>query len=99
MTAWTKVRIDPNDAGGATPLTPVTAATAPKIATTFGERAARWATSTGFPGQPGTVLLIAKDDGAIERVLVAIADKPDPFAIAHLASALPVGTYRLEPHD
>ncbi|MBV8849396.1 MAG: leucyl aminopeptidase family protein [Methylobacteriaceae bacterium] len=69
------------------------------------ERARNFARASGFEPKAGRMLLVPGDDGAISRVLFALASVgargADPFLPGELATRLPPGTYRFanEPHD
>lgn len=56
-----------------------------------------WLDSARFEAEPGThILLPNAKSGALERVIVGVADTPDMWAIAGLPMSLPEGNYRLD---
>jgi leucyl aminopeptidase len=55
----------------------------------------RLAAAHDFTGQAGRILMVPATDGAIERVLFGLGDKPTPMSIGALAAQLPSGDYRL----
>ena len=59
------------------------------------KRLRRWIESTNFRAEPRTLCLVPKSDGSLEMVLTGIGEPEDPFALAHLPTALPAGSYRL----
>ena len=61
-------------------------------------KTANWVSATGFCAKAGTNLLLANEDGVLERVLVGMgADDPGGlWAWAGVAAGLPAGNYRLE---
>ena len=62
-----------------------------------------YVTACGFKAEPGRVLLVPGETGALARVLFGVAPRDargsDPFAAGKLAGALPSGIYRLEGFD
>jgi len=61
-------------------------------------KTANWIATTGFEAKAGSTLLIADDEGHLERVLVGLAAKEPGglWAWAGLSAGLPKGNYRLE---
>ncbi len=55
----------------------------------------RLADAHDFKAQAGRILLAPATDGAIERVLFGLGDKPEPLQLGHLGAALPSGEYRI----
>jgi leucyl aminopeptidase len=55
-----------------------------------------WCDANGFKAQPGRVLLLPGDSGALKQVLAGQPADADPFAISKLSRSLPEGIYRLE---
>jgi len=54
-----------------------------------------WAKAVGFAGKVDTHALIADEKGGIALVLAGVRGADDPYALAGLPQALPVGRYRL----
>ena len=52
-----------------------------------------WADTNGFRGQPGKVLPVPGERGALAEVLVGAVPDDDGFALAKLARSLPEGIY------
>jgi len=80
------------------PLTPLNK---DELAAWAGERSdfvRAWIAASGFKADKGTHLLIPDERGALSHVLAGIESTlEDPWALAHLPTALPPGTYRLDP--
>lgn len=60
----------------------------------------RWVEGSGFRAEPGQICLVPGRDGAPARVLTGIVGKgarEDLWHAAALATALPAGSYRLDP--
>jgi len=55
-----------------------------------------WTETTRFTGKPGSVSLVAGDDGALEQVLFAVAEAPALWDWAKLPAALPAGAYAFD---
>lgn len=55
-----------------------------------------WLEATGFKGKADAYALLAGEGGRLAQAVAVIADEPDLWSLAHLPSALPVGTYRYE---
>ncbi len=55
-----------------------------------------WCKAIGFSAKPDTHAPVAGPDGQISRVLVGVRSADDPFVLAALPQALPVGRYRLD---
>ncbi len=61
----------------------------------LGARAARWLQATGFTAAAGEIVLLPTADGTLQRVLAGV-DRSEPlWALGHLASKLPAGSYVL----
>ncbi len=54
-----------------------------------------WLQSTGFSGAPDTHALVPGADGRLAAVWAGVRDATDPWALAALPRALPVGEYHL----
>jgi leucyl aminopeptidase len=54
-----------------------------------------WAAANGFRAQPGKILLVPGEGGALQEVLVGAVIDDDGFALAKLARSLPDGDYAL----
>lgn len=52
-----------------------------------------WVSSIGFKADPGEHCLVPGADGSLGSVLVGVAAKRDPFALAGLPGKLPAGRY------
>jgi leucyl aminopeptidase len=89
----------------AIPVHFVTRSSWPKEEAELHDRARVFASASGFEPNPGRMLLVPGDDGAIARVLFALEDAgsrtADPFLPGELVTRLPAGSYRFanEPHD
>lgn len=81
---------------GGIPLTLVTEATFPAWLEQQEERLGRWLRATDFQAKPGGFSLVPGADGALERVIVAIRQPDDLWALGDLPAQLPEGDYRLE---
>ncbi len=57
---------------------------------------ARWVAAMGFKAEPGSVVMLPKFDGGVERVLAAANDGPPVWSFAGLPSSLPEGQYAFE---
>lgn len=57
---------------------------------------ARWVAAMGFKAEPGSVVVLPKSDGGVERVLAAANDGPPVWSLAGLPSSLPEGQYAFE---
>ena len=55
----------------------------------------RFARAHDFRGQAGRILLVPATDGAIERVLFGLGDKPTPMLFGALGQHLPAGDYTI----
>ncbi len=62
---------------------------------TLAEPARNWLTATGFAGAPDTHALLPGADGRLQAVWAGVRATPDPYALALLPKALPVGAYHL----
>ena len=58
---------------------------------------AAWVKNTGFTAKPGSFCLLPADKGALDRVLAGHDPADGPWGCAELPSALPGGSYRIEP--
>lgn len=56
----------------------------------------RWLESIQFEGDGGSYALVPSPKGDLALVVAGIGESLDSWSIAHLTSALPVATYRLE---
>lgn len=79
----------------ATPVVLVDAAGWPAIRDGLDPRERRFAEAQAFAPEPGRHVVLPDAEGGIARVVACLDD--DPFAAGRLATALPPGTYRLEP--
>ena len=61
---------------------------------TMSQLGAGYVTACGFKAEPGQVLLVPGQDGALESVLIGV-EAQDPFGVGKLATQLPEGVYRL----
>ncbi|GGK25199.1 leucyl aminopeptidase family protein [Salinarimonas ramus] len=68
----------------------------PALAESLAPRERRFAEAQSFSPKPGKIVVLPDEDGGIGRVLACL-DPSDPFAAGRLATALPAGTYRLDP--
>lgn len=57
--------------------------------------AKNWLAVNGFKAEPGQYCLIPGKDGALEKVVCGISDKPDLWSLAFLPDALPPQAYYL----
>lgn len=87
------------DSEAAVPVRLVTEATWPEIEAGLDPVARAFAAASGFEPKPGRHVLLPGPDGGLAAVLYGVdeagAAGSDPFAIGSLATALPVGDYRL----
>jgi len=58
---------------------------------------AAWVRNTGFSAKPDSICLLPADKGALDRVLAGHDSADGPWSCAGLPSALPEGSYRIEP--
>ena len=56
----------------------------------------RWVNSAGFLAKPGSVSLVAGDDGALSTVLLGVDDHQGLWSYAGLPAMLPDGRYRID---
>ncbi|MFP4125712.1 MAG: leucyl aminopeptidase family protein [Alphaproteobacteria bacterium] len=63
----------------------------------WSETVNRWLDATGFKGEAGANALMPAADGGLAAVVGVVDDPASPFAAAKLASAVPMGLYRLHP--
>ncbi|MGJ3263144.1 MAG: leucyl aminopeptidase family protein [Salinarimonas sp.] len=68
----------------------------PALAATLEPRERRFAEAQGFAPKPGRLVLLPDAEGGVARALACL-DPHDPFAAGRLATALPAGTWRLDP--
>ncbi|WP_372421636.1 leucyl aminopeptidase family protein [Salinarimonas chemoclinalis] len=68
----------------------------PALAETLDPRERRFAQAQGFAPKPGRLVVLPDAEGGIARALACL-DPHDPFAVGRLATALPAGTWRLDP--
>jgi leucyl aminopeptidase len=80
---------------GATPLIPVVAKDFDTWLAQQEPLRARWLTNTGFTAKPGTLSLVPGLDGAVDAVILGIADPNDPWNCGNLPKTLPAGPYYL----
>jgi leucyl aminopeptidase len=59
-------------------------------------RMRRWLDSAGFRAKPGSVSLVAGDDGGLERVLLGVGDHDGMWSYAALPATLPAGRYAID---
>ncbi len=59
------------------------------------DAASRWMAALGFTGAPDTHALVPGADGGIQAVWAGVRSAADPWAVALLPRALPVGAYHL----
>jgi leucyl aminopeptidase len=81
---------------GGVPVRPVTADSLAAILAALDPLAQRWAEATRFAAEPGQILLLPDETGALARVLVGQAPGEYLWALAALPDALPDGVYALE---
>ena len=60
------------------------------------EAARAWLGVIGFAAKPGAVAMLPAADGTLDRALLVVGDKPEPWDAASLQAALPAGTWRLD---
>ena len=82
-------------AAAAIPVHLVDAASWPALRDGLAPAERRFAEAQGFSPKPGRHVVLPDVEGGIARVVACLED--DPFAAGKLATALPAGTYRLEP--
>lgn len=56
----------------------------------------RWVDSAGFLAKPGSVSLVAGEDGALSQVLLGVDDHQGLWSYAGLPTVLPAGSYRID---
>ncbi|MFZ4650682.1 MAG: leucyl aminopeptidase family protein [Rubrivivax sp.] len=78
-----------------TPIHLVDRAALAGLAPTLPEPVRRWMTASGFEGAPDTHLLVPDAQGRLAAVWAGVRAADDPWALAALPRALPVGRYRL----
>lgn len=66
-----------------------------KFAEGLNDKTRNWIAISGFVGKAHTFVVVPRDDGKIDRVIVGIDSENDIFSLAHLPFALPFGTYML----
>jgi leucyl aminopeptidase len=59
-------------------------------------RMRRWVDSAGFRAKPGSVSLVAGDDGGLSHVLLGVGDHDGMWAYAGLPAVLPEGKYAID---
>jgi leucyl aminopeptidase len=84
------------ESAAAVRIAPVTAAALPALLGGIGAEARRWAESTGFKAEPGSLALLPDGKGGIARVLAGIAKDANLWALAGLPASLPEGSYALD---
>jgi leucyl aminopeptidase len=62
---------------------------------TLGPKTRRWAEAQGFKGEPGSLLSVPGDDGALRCILLGVSRPDDIYALASLPQRLPPGEYRI----
>ena len=55
-----------------------------------------WVGSAGFLAKPGSVSLVAGNDGALSSVLLGVDDHQGLWSYAALPKSLPAGRYRID---
>ncbi|MEO0466831.1 MAG: leucyl aminopeptidase family protein [Pseudomonadota bacterium] len=81
------------DSAGSIPVDLVTEASWPQLTATPRLRA--FADAMGFKPDAGSRLVLAAEDGAIERVVFGLGGGSDGLAVAALAASLPAGRYAI----
>ncbi|HET7798427.1 MAG TPA: leucyl aminopeptidase family protein [Nevskia sp.] len=89
--------VDLRRAPRATPLIAASAGQLRGVLAKLGAGATQWARQCEFRGEPGRFCLVPDARGKLRCVLVGVTRGDDIFALAALPSALPAGTYRLDP--
>jgi leucyl aminopeptidase len=77
---------------------PITVIAADKIeawSRTLSKAKRDWLTGAGFTGNAGASALIPADKGGVEQVIFVTDDTTDMWSWSHLATQLPVGSYKL----
>ncbi|MEZ4655660.1 MAG: hypothetical protein R3E12_19250 [Candidatus Eisenbacteria bacterium] len=87
----------PRPRKGTLPVTSVTAETLPAFLKKQSARLRKWVEGVGFTGAPNTWCLVPGRQQGVERVLVGIDPEAGPWTYAFLPSALPGGSYQLDP--
>jgi leucyl aminopeptidase len=81
--------------GAATPIHALRASEWETWSATKPESLRRLCAAHDFRGQPGRILLAPATDGAIERVLFGLGDKPSAMQFGALGAQLPTGDYAI----
>lgn len=79
------------------PLTALTEADLPGWLEGAEAATRRWVEAAGFTAKAGSHVLLPAADGGVGRVLAGLGDGTDPWAMAGLTTALPKGSYMLDP--
>ena len=79
----------------ATPLHTVTASELVAFLQNTDETTRNWLNATSFTAAPYTFAVVPDASGRVAAVVVGVKSATDIFALAHLPSALPNGTYKL----
>lgn len=82
-------------AGAAVPIHAVRASEWESFAAARADSLRKLAGAHDFRGQQGRILLVPATDGAIERVLFGLGDKPTPMLFGLLGQHLPAGDYAI----
>ena len=82
----------------AIPIVIVDAASCKALASKLPPATAAWLTTNGFTGAADTHVLVPDPDGGLAQVFAGVSHAGDPFALAALPMALPLGHYRLSDH-
>jgi len=88
--------LEADPAAPAAPVHCVDETSWPALRDSLEPRERRFAQAQGFEPTPGRHVVLPDAEGGVGRVIAAL-DPADPFAAGRLATALPAGTYRLEP--
>jgi leucyl aminopeptidase len=82
-------------AGAAVPVHAIRASEWEAFAAARADSLRKFAAAHDFRGQQGRILLVPATDGAIERVLFGLGDKPTPMLFGLLGQHLPAGDYTI----
>ncbi|MEO5733713.1 MAG: leucyl aminopeptidase family protein, partial [Rubrivivax sp.] len=82
-------------ARGSVPIHAVVRADFDAHTTALEPSARQWMRTVGFSGGPDTHALLPAADGSLAAVWAGVRDAADPWALAMLPKALPVGNYHL----
>ena len=80
---------------GSVPVHAVDSAHFKTLSTSLAPAARRWLETCHFVGAPDTHALLPAPDGSLQAVWAGVHRADDPWALAALPKALPVGNYHL----